>query len=56
MNSYNVPIKEKTDTKRRNNGLMKEYIHGGDIYRHPDVLDYSANINPLGTQIGRAHV
>ncbi len=27
---------------------MKEYIHGGDIYRHPDVLDYSANINPLG--------
>lgn len=28
---------------------MKEYIHGGDIYRHPDVLDFSANINPLGT-------
>ena len=52
MNSYNVPIKEKTDTKRRNNGLMKEYIHGGDIYRHPDVLDYSANINPLGTPPG----
>ena len=52
LNSYNVPIKEKTDTKRRNNGLMKEYIHGGDIYRHPDVLDYSANINPLGTPPG----
>lgn len=31
---------------------MKEYIHGGDIYRHPDVLDYSANINPLGTPSG----
>ena len=31
---------------------MKEYIHGGDIYRHPDVLDYSANINPLGTPLG----
>lgn len=31
---------------------MKEYIHGGDIYRHPDVLDYSANINPLGTPPG----
>ena len=24
----------------------------GDIYRHPDVLDYSANINPLGTPPG----
>ena len=23
--------------------------HGGDIYTHPNVLDYSANINPLGT-------
>lgn len=28
---------------------MKEYVHGGDIYRHPDVVDFSANINPLGT-------
>lgn len=28
---------------------MKQYVHGGDIYRHPDVLDFSANINPLGT-------
>lgn len=27
---------------------MKEYVHGGDVYRHPDVLDFSANINPLG--------
>ena len=28
---------------------MKEQIHGGDIYRHPQVLDFSSNINPLGT-------
>ncbi|NCB91054.1 MAG: threonine-phosphate decarboxylase [Clostridia bacterium] len=30
---------------------MKKYIHGGDIYRHPDALDFSANINPLGTPL-----
>ena len=23
--------------------------HGGDVYRRPDLLDYSANINPFGT-------
>ena len=28
---------------------MNLHIHGGDIYRHPDLLDFSANINPLGT-------
>lgn len=28
---------------------MKKHIHGGDVYRYPDVLDFSANINPLGT-------
>ena len=28
---------------------MDPHIHGGDIYRHPDVLDFSANINPFGT-------
>lgn len=28
---------------------MNQHIHGGDIYRHPDLLDFSANINPLGT-------
>jgi threonine-phosphate decarboxylase len=28
---------------------MKEQIHGGDVYRHRDVLDFSANMNPLGT-------
>lgn len=27
---------------------MMEQIHGGDVYRHKDVLDFSANINPLG--------
>ncbi|NSE48120.1 aminotransferase class I/II-fold pyridoxal phosphate-dependent enzyme [Dorea formicigenerans] len=24
-------------------------FHGGDIYRHPDVIDFSVNTNPLGT-------
>lgn len=24
-------------------------IHGGDIYQYPDIIDFSANINPLGT-------
>jgi threonine-phosphate decarboxylase len=28
---------------------MKDYVHGGDVYRHPQVLDFSANVNPLGT-------
>lgn len=28
---------------------MKEQIHGGDVYRHPGVLDFSSNMNPLGT-------
>lgn len=28
---------------------MNQHIHGGDIYRYPDILDFSANINPLGT-------
>lgn len=31
---------------------MKQDIHGGDVYRHPQVLDFSANINPLGTPEG----
>ena len=28
---------------------MKEQIHGGDVYRHKNVLDFSSNMNPLGT-------
>ena len=24
-------------------------LHGGDIYHHPDVIDFSVNTNPLGT-------
>ena len=24
-------------------------LHGGDVYRHPDVIDFSVNTNPLGT-------
>ena len=24
-------------------------LHGGDIYRYPDVIDFSVNTNPLGT-------
>lgn len=32
-------------------GRRREYeklIHGGDVYRNPDCIDFSANINPLG--------
>ncbi len=25
-----------------------ETIHGGDVYRNPDCIDFSANINPIG--------
>ena len=28
---------------------MQKIVHGGDVYRHPGVLDFSSNINPLGT-------
>lgn len=31
-----------------------ENIHGGDVYGRPDILDFSANINPLGTPPGVA--
>lgn len=27
--------------------IQMKYIHGGDIYRYKNVLDFSANINPL---------
>lgn len=29
--------------------MRKEQVHGGDVYRHRDVLDFSSNMNPLGT-------
>ena len=25
-------------------------IHGGDIYQYNNILDFSANINPLGAR------
>ena len=29
---------------------MKSYhTHGGDVYRHQNVTDFSANCNPFGT-------
>ncbi|MDO4616954.1 MAG: pyridoxal phosphate-dependent class II aminotransferase [Lachnospiraceae bacterium] len=28
---------------------MKKQIHGGDVYRYKDALDFSSNMNPLGT-------
>ena len=31
---------------------MERFEHGGDIYAHPGVLDFSASINPLGMPQG----
>lgn len=28
--------------------MEKKHIHGGDVYRYPDVLDFSSNCNPYG--------
>lgn len=28
---------------------MRKHMHGGDVYRHQNVIDFSANCNPLGT-------
>ena len=32
--------------------MTRKHIHGGDIYRHPNVLDFSANCNPYGMPEG----
>ena len=29
--------------------MNKDYLHGGDVYHHAVRLDYSVNLNPLGT-------
>lgn len=34
--------------KAVNTGMKQKLIHGGDIYSDPKLLDFSANINPLG--------
>ena len=31
---------------------MKKNVHGGDIYSHINVTDYSANCNPFGVPEG----
>lgn len=31
---------------------MQVFPHGGDVYRNPDAIDFSANINPLGPPQG----
>ncbi len=28
---------------------MKEQVHGGDVYRYKNAVDFSSNMNPLGT-------
>ena len=28
---------------------MTKHIHGGDVYKYRNCLDFSANLNPLGT-------
>lgn len=32
--------------------MKKIHTHGGDVYRHPGVLDFSSNCNPYGTPEG----
>lgn len=32
--------------------MTKIHTHGGDVYRYPDVLDFSANCNPFGMPEG----
>ena len=28
---------------------MSNHVHGGDIYRYKNVMDFSSNCNPFGT-------
>lgn len=32
--------------------MTKNHIHGGDVYRYPNVVDFSANCNPFGMPKG----
>lgn len=32
--------------------MTKTHIHGGDVYRNPGILDFSANCNPYGMPKG----
>lgn len=32
--------------------MKEKHIHGGDVYRRPGILDFSANCNPFGTPSG----
>ena len=32
--------------------MTKIHIHGGDVYRNPGILDFSANCNPYGMPKG----
>jgi len=29
--------------------ILKNYVHGGDVYKNNVALDFSANVNPFGT-------
>ena len=44
---YEKKIRSYTIIEKRGNYMIQ--THGGDVYRYPDMLDFSANINPLGT-------
>ena len=32
--------------------MTKIHVHGGDVYRNPGILDFSANCNPYGIPKG----
>lgn len=37
---------------RNGKGKEMKHKHGGDVYRNPNVIDFSANLNPLGMPHG----